>query len=116
LKRKFRLTRSTDIKRVRRYGKSYAHPLVVLIKHPNELFEPRFAVTTSRYVGNAVRRNHVKRQIREVIRSFLPLTSPGWDIIILARQPIRNAPFFKIQSAVQQLMQQAGLLEDLDVN
>ena len=31
MQRKFRLTRSEDFKRVRRSGKSYAHPLVVLI-------------------------------------------------------------------------------------
>ncbi len=34
---KFRLSRSEDFKRVRRIGKSYAHPLVVLFvfaKHP----------------------------------------------------------------------------------
>jgi len=31
VQRKFRLTRSEDFKRVRRFGKSYAHPLVVLI-------------------------------------------------------------------------------------
>jgi ribonuclease P protein component len=31
VQRKFRLTRSEDFKRVRRSGKSYAHPLVVLI-------------------------------------------------------------------------------------
>ncbi len=31
MQRKFRLTRSEDFKRVRRSGKSYAHPLIVLI-------------------------------------------------------------------------------------
>ena len=31
MQRRFRLTRSEDFKRVRRSGKSYAHPLVVLI-------------------------------------------------------------------------------------
>ena len=31
MKRKFRLTSSTDFQRVRRLGKSYAHPLIVLI-------------------------------------------------------------------------------------
>ena len=116
MKRKFRLTRSKDIKRVRRSGKSYAHPLIVLIRHPNELATSRFAVAAGKLVGNAVLRNRAKRQIRAAIRPSLPATSPGWDIIILARKPIRNAPFSKIQSAVHQLMQQADLLKDLDVN
>jgi ribonuclease P protein component len=36
VQRKFRLTRSEDFKRVRRSGKSYAHPLVVLIVQPHD--------------------------------------------------------------------------------
>ncbi|HEX5943558.1 MAG TPA: hypothetical protein VFY66_14840, partial [Anaerolineales bacterium] len=36
MQRKFRLTRSEDFKRVRRSGKSYAHPLVVLIVQAHE--------------------------------------------------------------------------------
>ena len=34
MKRRFRLTRSIDLKRVRSSGKSYAHPLIVLIVGP----------------------------------------------------------------------------------
>jgi ribonuclease P protein component len=37
VQRKFRLTRSEDFKRVRRSGKSYAHPLVVLIVQAHEV-------------------------------------------------------------------------------
>jgi ribonuclease P protein component len=36
VQRRFRLTRSEDFKRVRRSGKSYAHPLVVLIVQVHE--------------------------------------------------------------------------------
>lgn len=116
MQRKYRLSSSIDFKRVRRLGKSYAHPLIVLIWHPNELATSRFAVTAGRLVGNAVHRNRAKRQIREAIRPALTAISPGWDIIVLARKPIRNAPFSKIQSAVHQLMQQADLLKNLNVN
>jgi ribonuclease P protein component len=116
VKRRFRLTRSTDFKRVRRYGKSYAHPLIVLIRHPNELPASRIAVAAGRSIGNAIHRNRVKRQIRETIRPILPAITPGWDIIILARPPIKQASFSKILSAVHQMMEQADLLEDLNVN
>ena len=42
MQRKFRLTRFEDFKRVRRDGKSYAHPLVVLIVQNND--QPRVRV------------------------------------------------------------------------
>ena len=116
MKRKFRLTKSTDFKRVRRYGKSYAHPLIVLIRHPNGLSISRIAVAAGKSIGNAIHRNRAKRQIRETIRPILTAISPGWDIIILARPPIKQAPFSKILSAVHQMMKGADLLEDLNVN
>lgn len=36
MQKRFRLSRSEDFKRVRRIGKSYAHPLVVLVAQANE--------------------------------------------------------------------------------
>ena len=43
MQRKFRLTRSEDFKRVRRSGKSYAHPLVILIVQNSEQPRVRWA-------------------------------------------------------------------------
>ena len=88
VKRKFRLIKSTDFKRVRRLGKSYAHPLVVLVKHPNASGHTQIGITAGRSVGNAVYRNRAKRILREIIRPMLPAISPGWDIILLARKPM----------------------------
>jgi len=109
VQRKFRLTKSTDFKRVRRLGKSYAHPLVVLIKQPNESDKIRFGVSAGRSVGNAVRRNRAKRRLRESVRPQIPVLQTGWDIILLARKPIASAKFAEIKSAVNHLFQRAGL-------
>ncbi|MBU0512432.1 MAG: ribonuclease P protein component [Chloroflexi bacterium] len=116
MKRKFRLTRSTDFKRVRRFGKSYAHPLIVLISQPNELHTPRFGVAAGRSVGNAVRRNRAKRQIRETIRPLIPTIQSGWDIILLARKPIAAATYSEIEAAIYSLLRRASLLKDINVN
>jgi hypothetical protein len=57
VKRRFRLTRSTDFKRVRRIGRSYAHPLVVLIVASNEIQQARIGIVAGKTVGMAVERN-----------------------------------------------------------
>ena len=115
MKRNFRLTRSTDFKRVRRYGKSYAHPLIVLIIMPNDLEKPRLAVSASRSLGGAVDRNRAKRILREAIRPNIPGLTPGWDCIFLARQPMLAAPFADILSAVRLLLNRAHLWKETDV-
>ena len=112
MNRKFRLTRSTDFQRVRRHGKSYAHPLIVLVKLPNEREASRFGVVAGRSVGSAVQRNRAKRRIREVLRACLPSVHPGWDIVVIARRPLKEATFRQLEDALTSLLHRAHLLQD----
>ena len=112
MRRKFRLTRSTDFQRVRRSGKSYAHPLLVLIKLPNEQESSRFGIAAGRSVGSAVQRNRAKRLVRESLRDSLPSILPGWDVVILARKPIVKANYHQIRTALVRLLQKAQLLKE----
>jgi len=111
LKRKFRLTSSTDFERVRRLGKSYAHPFIVLIALPNELDKSRFAISAGRSVGKAVQRNKAKRILRETLRPLIPKIKTGWDIVFLARKPTSNADYHQVQVALLTLLSQANLME-----
>jgi len=113
--RKYRLTRSTDIKRVRRLGKSRAHPFVVLICHPNQINKVRLGIIASRSVGNAVQRNRSKRRIREVVRPLIPAIQTGWDIILLARRPVVSVNYPEICTAINNLLIQSKLLKEPNV-
>jgi ribonuclease P protein component len=110
MQRRFRLHRSSDIQRVRRTGKSYAHPLVVLVAARNEEGGRRVAVSISRSVGGAVERNFIRRRIRHVVRGFLPALSDGWDFLIIARPGARQAEFAELADAVRSLFSRAGVL------
>jgi ribonuclease P protein component len=114
VKRRFRLTRSTDIKRVRRLGKSYAHPLIVLITSPNPDQDLRIGVAAGVTVGKAVQRNRAKRQIRACLDELIPSLLSGWDVIVLARQPIGKANYPEIRFALKNVLQRAGLLVRAD--
>ena len=112
MKRRFRLTRSTDFQRVRRIGKSYAHPLVVFTVAPNELDQVRIGVVAGRSVGNAVKRNRVKRRLRASLDLHLDKLHGSWDMVFLARKPMDQASFDEIRAAVVLLLKRAGLLND----
>jgi ribonuclease P protein component len=116
VKRSFRLTGSKEYERVRRTGKSYAHPLIVLIALRSETQVPRFAVSASRAVGKAVRRNRAKRVIREAIRPLIASISPGWDVVLLARQPILAASFEEVHKALVDLLSRAKLFTSTDTD
>ncbi len=127
MKRRFRLTRSNDIQRVRRVGKSYAHPLLVLVvasapatqaalphgaqTHGAQTHQSpsQVAIITSHRIGFAVQRNHIKRQIRACWDKLLPNLPDGWHLVVLARQPIVRAEFAEIEKALKSVIRRAGL-------
>lgn len=112
--RRFRLTRSTQFERVRRFGKSYAHPLIVLVALPNQEEITHFGVAAGRSVGNAVRRNRAKRLLRAAVQQYLPVVKPGWDVVLIARRTMTGATFQQTVNALAALLGRAKLLPEVD--
>jgi ribonuclease P protein component len=112
----FRLTNFTDFKRVRRSGKSYAHPLVMLLVLPILDEQTRIGIVAGRSVGNAVQRNRAKRMLREAVRELLSHIKPGWKIVLISRKPILKAELSEIQVSLDQLFKKANLISNNDVH
>ena len=57
--------------------------------------DPRYGITCSKKVGNAVARNRAKRRLRALANSVLPLLGrDGWDYVLIGRaQATVNQPF-----------------------
>ena len=110
MQRKFRLTRSEDFKRVRRSGKSYAHPLVVLIVQSNNQPRIKIGVAAGRTVGTAVYRNRAKRLLREAMRTLIPSITSGLDLILIARPGLVSATLEDTHRALLNLLQRAQIL------
>lgn len=110
VKRSFRLTRSTDIMRVRRSGKSYAHPLVVLYVLQSDFPETRVGVSAGVAVGNAVKRNRAKRLLRAAMSELVSAIVPGFNMLLVARSPLADANVFQTREALSILLKRAGLL------
>ncbi len=114
MQRKFRLTRSEDFKRVRRSGKSYAHPLVVLIVQTHDQPRLKVGVTAGRTVGTAVYRNRAKRLLREAMRPLIPNIALGLDLILIARPGLVSATLAETRQALLNLLQRARILIPLN--
>jgi ribonuclease P protein component len=98
---------------VRRFGKSYAHPLIVLIALPNQAEETRFGVAAGRSVGNAVQRNRAKRLLRHATQQFVPMVKPGWDVVLISRRSMAGATFQQTVIALANLLGRANLLQEV---
>ena len=102
------LTGKDQFELVYEKGRSWAAREIVIKALPSGLDATRYGLTVSRRVGKAVVRNKIKRRLREILRQMnLP---PGWDIIIIVRNPAARADFTTLGRSVGKLLIQAGLI------
>ncbi len=97
---------------MRRLGKAYAHPLVVLIHLENETEDIRVGVAAGKNIGKAVTRNRAKRLLRAAIAPFLSQIKPGQDILLLARGPILEVKSTQLKQILANLLKKAKILNE----
>jgi ribonuclease P protein component len=97
-----RLRRGDDIARVRADGTARSTALFSLRMLPTSEPTVRVAVSASRAVGTAVRRNRARRRLREAIRLALrPRSAQGADLVVLARPAALAAPAAELRAIVE---------------
>ena len=75
---------------------------------PNGLAIRRVGIAVPGRVGTAVRRNLVKRRLREVARDAWPVVTPGTDVVLVARTAAGAARFAALQESVRALFNRAA--------
>lgn len=95
--------------RVRRFGESFAHPLVVLILQNVESPLTRFAITAGTAIGNAVKRNRAKRLLRAGLAKLINKIQPGYNGILIARKDLLESNSKDAEKALESLFRQAGV-------
>ena len=93
MQRRHRLSRSRDFDAVYRQGRSTSTRFLVLywFDRDDEPDEPRLGLAVPRAAGNAVARNRIKRQLREVWRARLDRVPAGRDYVLIAKPGLPEA-------------------------
>jgi len=76
--------------------------LVVYIRK-NELTINRIGLSISKKVGNSVIRHRVARLIRESYRLNNQYFKQGYDIVIVARNVVKDKTYYEVESALKHL-------------
>lgn len=81
-----RIRQRQDFQLALRYGTRHHTKHYTVILRPNDLQFSRLGVTVSKSVGNAVKRNRVKRCLREFFRLHKHGLPPAHDLVIIAKK------------------------------
>ncbi len=93
MQRRNRLSRSRDFDAVYRQGRSTSTRFLVLywFEREEDPGVPRLGLAVPRAAGNAVARNRIKRQLREVWRERLEHVPVGRDYVLIAKPGLPEA-------------------------
>ena len=87
-----RIRTSLQFSATTRSGARHGRRNVVVYVRPTEAGCPaRFGFIVSKAVGNAVRRNKVKRRLRELARTTVREAPHGYDVVVRALPPAARA-------------------------
>ena len=110
----YRLTEGRSFQRVRLSGKSWSHPILVLVAAPNNLDITRHGFAVGKRMGKAHTRNKLKRQIREAVRVRHSGIKTGFDFVWIARNNMNeNTGFWAIDQAVENLLKRSRLQDSI---
>lgn len=105
-KKEERIRRRSDFIRISKEGKKNYSPHFRVWICPNQLPYRRLGIVVSKKVGSAVKRNRLKRLIREFFRLHKEELSPSADFVIQAKEGADKLTFWEVAAELQEILKE----------
>ncbi len=103
------LKQNHEFRRLYNKGKSAVSPYFAVYCRKNHRPVSRLGITTGVKLGNAVKRNRVRRRIRELYRTNEQNILSGYDIVVVARTRAIFARYSDLEQSFRKLMKKLEL-------
>ena len=100
-----RLSGKSTYERVFRDGRGFRCRAMTVIARPNGLPLSRLGLSVGRKVGPAVRRNRIKRVVREAFRLNKALLGVPCDLVVVPRRDWEDVGLARIEDDFRQVLQ-----------
>ena len=106
---KKKLSKTSEFKKVFSQGRRNESKNLIIFILKNDYSFNRLGVIVKKETGKAVVRNKIKRRLKEAGRLLNKKLSLGYDIIVLAKNNIREANYFEICYDLERLLYKGKL-------
>jgi ribonuclease P protein component len=109
-----RLTSSHDFREVFQRGLTTSNRYLVLryLRKENSENRNRVGFSVSANLGSAVDRNRTKRLLREAYRKNEGSLKKGYDLVFIARKPLKGEPHGEVEEALLGISTKAALIKE----
>jgi len=106
---KKKLSKTSEFKKIFSEGRRIESKNLIIFILKNDYNFNRPGIIIKKEIGKAVVRNKIKRRLREAFRLINKKLSPGYDIIVLAKNNIRKSNYFEICYDLESLLYKGKL-------
>ncbi|GAA0334604.1 ribonuclease P protein component [Bacillus carboniphilus] len=101
MKKEYRVKKNEDFQVIFKKGKSVANRQFVLYSLKKEQQDHfRIGISVSKKLGNAVKRNYIKRCIRKFFQDYQDHLLAGHDYLVIARKPTSEMDFAEMEKSL----------------
>ena len=104
MKKTTTLKKNNEFVRIYKSGRFFAGKYIIIYARKNRSGLNRLGITVGKKIGKSVKRNRVKRLIRESYRFYEDFIPPGLDIIFVARNIEKEYGYAEIRREMKFLL------------
>lgn len=107
MKKAYRIRKNEEFASIISKKHSRNSACFVMYYEPKKMDNARVGISVSKKLGNAVQRNRIKRQVREMIRALIDFETFSLDVVIIVRKSYLGRDFMANKNDLEILIKKA---------